>query len=43
MSLEHVALWDKCLAIIKDNVEEVAYEKWFVPIKSYSFENGELE
>ena len=42
MSLEHVALWDKCLAIIKDNVEEVAYEKWFVPIKSYSFENGEL-
>ncbi len=42
MSLEHVTLWDKCLAIIKDNVEEVAYEKWFVPIKSYSFENGEL-
>lgn len=42
MSLEHVALWDKCLAIIKDNVEKVAYEKWFVPIKSYSFENGEL-
>ena len=42
MSLEHVTLWDKCLAIIKDNVEEVAYEKWFVPIKSFSFENGEL-
>lgn len=42
MSLEHIALWDKCLAIIKDNVEEVAYEKWFVPIKSFSFENGEL-
>ena len=42
MSLEHVTLWDKCLAIIKDNVDEVAYEKWFVPIKSVSFENGEL-
>lgn len=42
MSLEHVTLWDKCLAIIKDNVDEVAYEKWFVPIKSFSFENGEL-
>lgn len=42
MSLEHIALWDKCLAIIKDNVEEVAYEKWFVPIKSFSFENSEL-
>lgn len=42
MSLEHIALWDKCLAIIKDNVDEVAYEKWFVPIKSFSFENGEL-
>ena len=25
MSLEHVALWDKCLSIIKDNLDEVAY------------------
>ena len=42
MSLEHVTLWDKCLAIIKDNVDEVAYEKGVEPIKSFSFENGEL-
>ena len=42
MSLEHVALWDKCLSIIRDNVDEVVYEKWFVPIKSYSFENNNL-
>ena len=42
MSLEHVALWDKCLSIIKDNVDEVAYEKWFVPIKSHSYDNNVL-
>ena len=42
MSLEHVALWDKCLNIIKDNVDEIAYEKWFVPIKSHSFEDNVL-
>ena len=42
MSLEHVALWDKCLNIIKDNVDEIVYEKWFVPIKSHSFENNVL-
>lgn len=42
MSLEHVALWDKCLAIIKDNVDELVYEKWFIPIKSFSFNNNEL-
>ena len=42
MSLEHVALWDKCLNIIRDNVDEIVYEKWFVPIKSYSFEDNVL-
>ena len=42
MSLEHVALWDKCLNIIRDNVDEIVYEKWFVPIKSYSFEENVL-
>ena len=42
MSLEHVALWDKCLDIIKDNVSDIVYEKWFVPIKSHSFEDNVL-
>ncbi len=42
MSLDHNNLWNQCLAIIKDNVDDMAYEKWFVPIKSQSFDNNTL-
>ncbi|MDD6209685.1 MAG: chromosomal replication initiator protein DnaA [Bacteroidales bacterium] len=29
---EHILLWNKCLAIIKDNVSEQAFQTWFQPI-----------
>lgn len=42
MESNYVALWDRCLTIIKDNIEEAAYEHWFVPIKPYSFRDNAL-
>ena len=34
--------WKQCLEIIKDNVEEQAFNTWFLPIKAKSFENNSL-
>lgn len=42
MSLNHVTLWDRCLTIIRDNVQESVHNTWFVPIVPLSFENNEL-
>ncbi len=42
MSSDHVTLWDRCLAIIKDNVSEAVYTTWFVPIVPLCFENNAL-
>ena len=38
MNNSHNALWDKCLALIKENVSEQQYKTWFSPIvfESYS-------
>ena len=33
----HSALWDKCLALIKENVSEQQYKTWFSPIVFESF------
>ena len=33
----HSALWDKCMALIKENVSEQQYKTWFSPIVFESF------
>ena len=37
MNNSHNALWDKCLALIKENVSEQQYKTWFSPIVFESF------
>lgn len=32
MSYEHESLWNKCLAVIKDNVSEKSFNTWILPI-----------
>lgn len=39
---QHVALWNSCLDIIKDNVAAKDYETWFEPIVPLSFDNHNL-
>ena len=36
------AVWENCLAIIKDNVYETAFKTWFVPIVPVALENSTL-
>ncbi|WP_018108634.1 chromosomal replication initiator protein DnaA [Bacteroides propionicifaciens] len=38
----HVALWNDCLAIIRDNVAESTYNTWFAPISPLKFEDKTL-
>ena len=40
MSGNHVEIWNNCLAVIKDNVTEEAYQTWFAPIVPISLENN---
>jgi chromosomal replication initiator protein len=35
-----VEIWNNCLAVIKDNVTEEAYQTWFEPIVPVSLENN---
>ncbi|MCS7073447.1 MAG: chromosomal replication initiator protein DnaA, partial [Bacteroidia bacterium] len=42
MSQGHQELWAKCLAIIKDNINEQSYRTWFLPIKPVKLENNVL-
>lgn len=37
-----VALWNQCLAIIKDNIGEEHFNTWFVPMVPESYENHTL-
>ena len=37
MNNSHNALWDKCLALIKENVSEQQFKTWFSPIVFESF------
>lgn len=42
MSQLYTEVWNKCLAIIKDNVSDTAYKTWFAPIEPLQFSNNEL-
>ena len=37
-----VALWDRCLQFIRDNVNASAYKTWFEPIKPLQYDGKEL-
>ena len=42
--IEHnqaVALWNRCLAFIKDNVNATAFKTWFEPIVPLKYEDTE--
>ena len=38
----HVGLWNRCLQIIRDNVETSTYNTWFVPIVPLKYEDNTL-
>lgn len=38
----HVVLWNRCLRVIRDNVSELAYNTWFVPIVPLKYEDNAL-
>jgi chromosomal replication initiator protein len=42
MSLNHNALWNHCLNIIKDNVPDLSYSTWFIPIVPLKYEDKSL-
>ena len=42
MSSDYVTVWDRCLSIIKDNVQEANFDKWFKPIVPLSLDNNVL-
>jgi len=41
-SEQHVQLWDRCLTIIKDNINEEAFDSLFKPIVSLGFNDNVL-
>ena len=40
--INHVALWNRCLEIIRDNVPEQTYKTWFLPIIPLKYEDKTL-
>lgn len=42
MSAEITPQWNQCLAIIRDNIDEQAYDKWFEPIKPLKYIDNTL-
>lgn len=42
MERDHVAVWENCLRIIKDNVPGISYRTWFEPIVPLRIENNIL-
>jgi len=40
--VESESLWNKCLEIIKDNVNDKAYSTWFRPIVPVKYEGGDF-
>lgn len=36
------SVWQRCLTFIKDNLDPEPYEKWFLPIQAYSFDEQKL-
>ncbi len=42
MTLNHDSLWNQCLNIIKDNVPDLSYSTWFLPIVPLQYEEKSL-
>jgi len=42
MTLNHESLWNQCLSIIKDNVPDLSYSTWFIPIVPLQYEDKAL-
>ncbi len=42
MNKKHVEVWEKCLAVIKDNIPPQSYNTWFVPIVPINLEKDVL-
>lgn len=42
MNAEITPQWNQCLAIIRDNIDEQAYDKWFEPIKPLKYVDNTL-
>ena len=42
MNLDYVSMWGECMSIIKDNVSDEHYEKWFSPIRPLRYSDNEL-
>ena len=42
MNAEITQQWEECLLIIKDNIEESAYNTWFAPIVPLKYTDGTL-
>jgi len=42
MNQDHLAVWNNCLDIIKDNISSQAFKTWFYPIKPVRLENKVL-
>lgn len=38
----HIKTWDKCLSIIRDNIDETPFRTWFSPIKAVSLTDQTL-
>jgi len=35
----HNQLWSRCLSVIKDNISEVSFKTWFLPLVALKYEN----
>jgi len=35
----HIQLWNRCLGVIKDNISEVSFKTWFLPLVALKYEN----
>jgi chromosomal replication initiator protein len=42
MTLNHESLWNQCLSIIRDNVPDLSYSTWFIPIVPLQYEDKAL-
>jgi len=39
MNNNYIAVWNRCLSVIKDNVQDISYKTWFEPIVPLKLEN----
>jgi chromosomal replication initiator protein len=40
--MDYVKLWDNCLRVIKDNINETAFETWFAPVVPLGYKDNEF-